>query len=62
VRPFVARVAAAQALGQLGGEPAEIALQQATTDERSSVAQAAVQALTDMARSKEIVAENSRIR
>jgi hypothetical protein len=61
-KPFMARVAAAQALGQLGGQTAKLALQQATTDERSSVAQAAVQALTDMARSKEITDENSRIK
>ena len=57
-QPFMARMAAAQALGQLGGEPAEIALQQATTDERPSVAQAAAQALKEMARSNEIAVGN----
>lgn len=51
-RPFVARVAAAQALGQLGGEPAEANLRQATTDERPSVAEAAAQALEEIAGSR----------
>lgn len=44
-KPFVARIAAAQALGQLGGEPTETALRQATSDQRPSVAQAAAQVL-----------------
>ena len=44
-RPFVARVAAAQALGLLGGNRARDALQLAVSDIRPSVANAARQAL-----------------
>ena len=44
-RPFVARVAAAQALGQLGGDQARDALQRAVSDIRPSVANAARLAL-----------------
>jgi HEAT repeat protein len=56
-RPFVARVAAAQALGQFGGESAKFALQQATADERPSVAHAAILALKELARTLESEAE-----
>ena len=44
-RPFVARVAAAHTLGQLGGDSAREALQQSVYDIRPSVANAARQAL-----------------
>jgi len=44
-RPYVARVAAAEALGQLGGQEARQALQQATQSPRSSVAAAALRTL-----------------
>lgn len=47
-KPFVARVAAVQALGALKGEQADAALRKATLDERPSVAQAAIQTLMDM--------------
>ena len=43
--PFVARIAAAQALGRLGGGQALEALRQALSDPRPSVAKAASQAL-----------------
>jgi HEAT repeat protein len=45
-KPFVARIAAAKSLGQLGGATAETALRLAANDERPSVAQAVRQALT----------------
>ena len=44
-RPYVARVAAAKSLGQLGGGQAIAALKQACVDPRPSVAQAAATAL-----------------
>jgi len=44
-RPYVARVAAAKSLGQLGGDEAIAALRRACHDPRPSVAQAAAQAL-----------------
>jgi hypothetical protein len=45
-KPFVARISAAQALGRLGGKMARDALQQAISDERPSVADAARRALS----------------
>lgn len=47
-RPFVARIAAAQALSKLGGSPSREALERAATDSRPSVAEAALQALEHM--------------
>lgn len=44
-QPYVARVAAAEALGQIGGQEARQALQQATRSPRPSVAAAALRAL-----------------
>lgn len=44
-QPYVARVAAAEALGQIGGQEARQALQQATQSPRSSVAAAALRTL-----------------
>ncbi len=44
-QPYVARVAAAEALGQVGGQEVRQALQQATQSPRSSVAAAALRAL-----------------
>jgi HEAT repeat protein len=45
-RAFVARSAAAEALGQIGGGEAEYALQAALGDQLSSIRAAAQQALT----------------
>ncbi len=47
-RPFVARIAAAQSLGQLRGSPARFALQQALSDRLQNVAAAALRALKHM--------------
>lgn len=44
-KPFVARIAAAEALGSIGGEHARYALEQATESPRSSVAKALARAL-----------------
>lgn len=44
-KPFVARIATAEALGNLGGERARYALEQATESPRPSVAKASVRAL-----------------
>ena len=47
-QPFVARIAAAEALGSLGGESARNALEQATTSPRPSVVKAATRALVQL--------------
>ncbi len=44
-QPYVARVAAAEALGQIGGEESRRALEQARKSPRSSVAEASIRAL-----------------
>jgi len=44
-KPFVARIAAAEALGSLGGENARCALEQATRSPRPSVAKSSARAL-----------------
>jgi HEAT repeat protein len=44
-QPYVARVAAAEALGQIGGQEAHEALEQARKSPRSSVAEASARAL-----------------
>jgi HEAT repeat protein len=44
-KPFVARIAAAEALGDLGGENARRALEQATASPRPSVAKASARVL-----------------
>ena len=44
-KPFVARIAAAEALGSIGGENAQCALEQATASPRSSVAKSATRAI-----------------
>jgi len=46
--PFVARIASAQALGQLGGKVSRIALEQASHDPHLNVARAALEALGEM--------------
>lgn len=51
-RPYVARVAAAEALGQIGGEEARQALQQATQSPRPSVTTAALRALAQLCEAK----------
>ena len=55
-KPFVARIAAAKALGDLGGESAQNALEQATASRRPSVVKAATRALEQLQRpEKEIL-------
>jgi HEAT repeat protein len=44
-QPYVSRVAAVEALGEIGGQEAVRALEQATTSPRSNVAEAAARAL-----------------
>jgi HEAT repeat protein len=44
-KPFVARIATAEALGRIGGEEAQQALEQATASPRPSVAAASARAL-----------------
>ncbi len=51
-RPFVARAAAARALGQLGGDQARDALQQAVSDTRPSVGYAAREAVVFLEKNK----------
>lgn len=52
-QPYVARVAAAEALGQIGGQEARQALQQATQSPRSSVAAAALRALDQLRKAEQ---------
>lgn len=52
-RPFVARVAAAEALGQIGGQQAQQALRQAAQSPRSSVAAAALRALDQLQKAEQ---------
>ena len=47
-KPFVARIATAEALGNLGGEHARYALEQATESPRPSVVKAALRALEQL--------------
>jgi HEAT repeat protein len=47
-KPFVARIAAAEALGSLGGGKAYRALEQATASQRPSVVKAATRALEQL--------------
>ena len=55
-KPFVARIAAAEALGSLGGGNAHRALEQATASRRPSVVKAATRALEQLQRpEKEIL-------
>ena len=56
-RPYVARVAAAKSLGQLGGDEAIAALRRACYDPRPSVAQAAAQALQRPGENKKVYHE-----
>jgi len=51
-KPFVGRIAAAEAVGRIGGEEARQALEQATTSPRPSVANAATSALEQLRRSE----------
>jgi len=53
--PYVARVAAAEALGQIGGEEARQVLQQATQSPRPSVTAAALRALDQLSEAKQEV-------
>lgn len=52
-KPFVGRIAAAEALGSLGGGSARSALEQATTSPRPSVVKAATRALVQLRRVEE---------
>jgi len=52
-RPYVARVAAAEALGRIGGEEARQALQQTTQSSRPSVTTAALRALAQFCEAKQ---------
>ena len=52
-KPFVARIATAEALGGLGGENARRALEQATVSRRPSVVKAALRALEQLRRLEE---------
>jgi HEAT repeat protein len=52
-KPFVARIAAAEAVGSLGGESARCALEQAKASRRPCVVKAALRALEQLRRLEE---------